>query len=283
MGTETRLLRRSRSDRTLAGVCGGLAAYFEIHPAIFRVAFVVLTLLGGAGVLIYLAAILVMPDDGQEDSIATAVLRRRRDRPLLLIVLGLVDARDRLAALGTATLPRGDVWLVLLVAGGVILWIALGVVREGALAALRRIGVAAGSIVAVLLVVAAIFVAVFDVHLRYGVEDRRYVVDEPAGPARRVPARRRRPASSTCARSACRPARRASPRASTSAPARDRPRRRRRCACAPRRRLGRRRRARATWSRAGTSRSGASPRPAPACSCSTPHVGVGTVQIRAVR
>jgi phage shock protein C len=40
-------LRRSRSDRTLAGVCGGLAAYFELHPAVFRVAFVVLTLMGG--------------------------------------------------------------------------------------------------------------------------------------------------------------------------------------------------------------------------------------------
>src|SRR5918996_4159947 len=59
---EARQLRRSRSDRTLAGVCGGLAAYFEIHPAVFRVAFVVLTLLGGAGVLIYLAAAAVSED-----------------------------------------------------------------------------------------------------------------------------------------------------------------------------------------------------------------------------
>ena len=42
-------LQRSRSDRMLAGVSGGLASYFEIHPAFFRVGFVVLTLLGGAG------------------------------------------------------------------------------------------------------------------------------------------------------------------------------------------------------------------------------------------
>ena len=178
MGTETRLLRRSRSDRTLAGVCGGLAAYFEIHPAIFRVAFVVLTLLGGAGLAIYLAAILVMPDEGQEDSIATTALRPRRDRPLLLILVGLVTLVIG-SLLSEATLPWGDVWLVLLVAGGVILWIALGVVREGALTARRRIGVAAGSIVAMLLVAAAIFFAVFDVHLRYGVGDRRYAVTSP--------------------------------------------------------------------------------------------------------
>ena len=49
---ETRRLERSHSDRMLAGVSGGLARYFEIHPAIFRVGFVVLTLLGGAGLLI---------------------------------------------------------------------------------------------------------------------------------------------------------------------------------------------------------------------------------------
>ena len=74
----------------LAGVSGGLARYFEIHPAVFRVGFVVLTLLGGAGILIYLAAALVMPDEGKEDSVATAALRDRRDRPWPLIGLGLL-------------------------------------------------------------------------------------------------------------------------------------------------------------------------------------------------
>lgn len=178
MGTETRLLRRSRADRTLAGVCAGLAAYFEIHPAIFRVAFVVLTLLGGAGLAIYLAAILVMPDEGQDDSIATSVLRARRDRPLVLIVLGVLTVAIG-SMLSEATLPWGDVWLILLVAGGVILWITLGVVREGAHTARRRLGVAAGSIVAVMLVAIAIFSAVLDVHFRYGLEDRRYAVSNP--------------------------------------------------------------------------------------------------------
>ncbi len=78
---ETRLLQRSRSDRMVAGVAGGLARYFDIHPAVFRVGFVVLTLLGGAGILIYAVAALVMPDEGKKDSIATAALRNRRDRP----------------------------------------------------------------------------------------------------------------------------------------------------------------------------------------------------------
>ena len=97
---EIRRLQRSRSDRMLAGVSGGLARYFEIHPAVFRVGFVVLTLLGGAGILIYAAAALVMPDEGKEDSIATAALRDRRDRPWPLIGLGL------LAVAGAVLLSR---------------------------------------------------------------------------------------------------------------------------------------------------------------------------------
>ncbi len=79
---EVRRLQRSRSDRMLAGVSGGLARYFEIHPAVFRVGFVVLTLLGGAGILIYAAAALVIPDEGKEDSIATAALRNTARPPV---------------------------------------------------------------------------------------------------------------------------------------------------------------------------------------------------------
>lgn len=178
MGTETRLLRRSRSDRTLAGVCGGLAAYFEIHAAIFRVAFVVLTLLGSAGIPIYAVAILVMPDEGNEDSIATAVLRRRRDRPLPLVALGVLAVAAGVA-LSSVTLPRGDAWLVLLVAGGVLMWITLGVAKEGAGTWRRRFGIAAGSILSLLLVGLAIFVAVIDVHVHHGIDGRSYAVASP--------------------------------------------------------------------------------------------------------
>src|SRR5262249_10297539 len=83
-------LERSRSDRMLAGVCGGLARYFDINPAFYRVGFVVLTLLGGAGIIVYGAAALVIPDEGEQDSIASAALRNRRDRPWPLIGLALI-------------------------------------------------------------------------------------------------------------------------------------------------------------------------------------------------
>src|SRR3954449_7993413 len=58
-----RRLTRSSSDRVLGGVAGGLGRYFDIDPIIFRLGFVVLTLAGGAGVLGYAAAWLLVPAD----------------------------------------------------------------------------------------------------------------------------------------------------------------------------------------------------------------------------
>ena len=190
---EVRRLERSRSDRMLAGVSGGLARYFEIHPAVFRVGFVVLTLLGGAGILIYAAAALVIPDEGKEDSIATAALRNRRDRPWPLIGLGLLAVAGAIL-LSRATLwPDGDSWWLFLVAGVVILWLTRnpsdgGTTEAKELAAsdsrrmrrlFRGIGITLATLVALLAIAVAVFVAVFDVHPGRGIGDRQYVVTTP--------------------------------------------------------------------------------------------------------
>ncbi len=220
---EARQLRRSRSDRTLAGVCGGLAAYFEIHPAVFRVAFVVLTLMGGAGIPIYLAAALVMPDEGKEDSFAAAALRRRRHRPWLLIALGLVAVvAARGCSRSSPVWRAGDAWalparrrrprpLAHLVCGR---GRPLGAGCAGS-------GSSVASVAVLLLVLVAAFLATFDVHLGDGVDERTFApasVDDLRGeyvlgigelvldlrarrvPARRDPARRarRRRAGSAC-------------------------------------------------------------------------------------
>ena len=55
-------LCRSRSNRTLAGVCAGIAEYYGWDPTLMRVAWIVLTLLGGSGILLYLIMWLVMPE-----------------------------------------------------------------------------------------------------------------------------------------------------------------------------------------------------------------------------
>jgi phage shock protein PspC (stress-responsive transcriptional regulator) len=189
----TKRLERSRSDRMLAGVCGGLARYFDIHPAVYRVGFVVLTLLGGAGILIYAAAVLVIPKEGKEDSVATAALRNRRDRPWPLIGLALVAVAIA-SLLARATLwPHGDAWIVLLLGGALILWITRreaapsATTADGAALAaedsrrMRRlvkgILIAFGTILALVLVAAAVAAAAFHVRLSHGVGDRSYVVE----------------------------------------------------------------------------------------------------------
>src|SRR3954465_4072747 len=60
---EPRQLKRSSTDRVLGGVCGGLGAYLGVDPVVVRVGAVVLALFGGAGLLFYLAAWLLVPSD----------------------------------------------------------------------------------------------------------------------------------------------------------------------------------------------------------------------------
>jgi phage shock protein PspC (stress-responsive transcriptional regulator) len=61
-----RRLYRSRGDRVLAGVCGGIARYFNVDPVLVRVGAVALVFLGGAGLLAYIAAVLLIPNEGED-------------------------------------------------------------------------------------------------------------------------------------------------------------------------------------------------------------------------
>jgi len=54
-------LYRSATDKVIAGVCGGLASYFKIDPAIVRLAFLVFALAGGASILLYIVLWLAVP------------------------------------------------------------------------------------------------------------------------------------------------------------------------------------------------------------------------------
>jgi len=82
-------LRRSRSDRRIAGVCGGLGRHLNIDPTVLRVVFVVLALFGGAGLLVYLAAVLIVPDDDSEHAV---IAMSPSSRNVALIVVGAVGA-----------------------------------------------------------------------------------------------------------------------------------------------------------------------------------------------
>ncbi len=56
-------LYRSRTDRMLGGVCAGLGEYLDIDPTLVRVAWVVISLLGGAGLLAYILCWIIIPEE----------------------------------------------------------------------------------------------------------------------------------------------------------------------------------------------------------------------------
>lgn len=74
-----RPLRRSRHSRMLAGVAGGLAEYFDLDVALVRVGIVVLTVMGGLGVPLYVAAWLLVPEDGTDHTVADELLDHLHD------------------------------------------------------------------------------------------------------------------------------------------------------------------------------------------------------------
>jgi phage shock protein PspC (stress-responsive transcriptional regulator) len=59
----TRKLYRSRTNRQVGGVCGGLAEHFNVDATLIRVLFVVLGISGGVGILIYLAMWIMVPEE----------------------------------------------------------------------------------------------------------------------------------------------------------------------------------------------------------------------------
>lgn len=65
MAGEYRKLYRSRKERMIAGVCGGLGEYFGIDPTLVRLLFVIGTLFGGPGLLAYLIMLIVVPEEPQ--------------------------------------------------------------------------------------------------------------------------------------------------------------------------------------------------------------------------
>jgi phage shock protein C len=74
----TKRLYRIKDGRIVAGVCAGLAAHFGIDAILVRLAFAVSTLFGGLGILLYLCAWIVIPDETDGTSIAESFVGKRR-------------------------------------------------------------------------------------------------------------------------------------------------------------------------------------------------------------
>jgi phage shock protein PspC (stress-responsive transcriptional regulator) len=76
---QARKLTRNTSDKVIAGVASGLANYFGIDPVLTRIAFIVLTFVGGSGLLLYLLLWLFLPARSGAPSAGESVLRRTGD------------------------------------------------------------------------------------------------------------------------------------------------------------------------------------------------------------
>ena len=96
-----RVVRRSRSDRVIAGVCGGVGRYLGVDPVLLRIAFIILALANGLGVIAYVVCWVAIPEERPDQPSAPAPQGRREMGRLVLggslVVLGLVLLLDRLA------------------------------------------------------------------------------------------------------------------------------------------------------------------------------------------
>ena len=133
----TNRLYRSTTDKVIGGVCGGLGDYLNIDPVIVRIAFVLLAVFGGSGVLVYIILWIVIPEQkyfigteinesgdakAETDSIVDPVASNRKKNSSLiagiaLIAFGLLFLADRLIPMYNLW----DFWPLLLVVAGVLL------------------------------------------------------------------------------------------------------------------------------------------------------------------
>jgi phage shock protein PspC (stress-responsive transcriptional regulator) len=115
-----RLRRTTGPDKKVAGVAGGLARHLDVDPLILRVALVVLVFFGGAGLIIYVACWLLVPEDGA----ARAPFNfDDRTRTVALVIAGVVAA---LALIGDTMGGYGFPWPLAILAVIVLLVVAFG-------------------------------------------------------------------------------------------------------------------------------------------------------------
>ncbi len=65
-GDNMKKLYKSRNERVISGVCGGIAEYFEVDPVLIRVLFVLFFFFGGSAILAYIIGIIIIPDSPVE-------------------------------------------------------------------------------------------------------------------------------------------------------------------------------------------------------------------------
>ncbi len=116
---ESSPLFRSLTNRKVAGVAGGLGEYFGVDPILFRIAFVVLAIGGGSGILIYLVMWLIVPERSEGSPISQSAQKPFAGAAILGVVFIIVGT---IALLNTVAPHLGQYfWPVTFVIGGLAL------------------------------------------------------------------------------------------------------------------------------------------------------------------
>lgn len=115
-----RLRRTTGPDKKVAGVAGGLARHLDVDPLILRVALVVLVFFGGAGLIVYAACWLLVPEDGDDRAPFNF---DDRTRTVALVLAGVIAT---LALVGDTMGGYGFPWPLALIAIVVLLVVVLG-------------------------------------------------------------------------------------------------------------------------------------------------------------
>jgi phage shock protein C len=115
------VLRRSKNDSVIGGVCGGLGAYFGIDPVVFRIVFVLLALAGASGVLIYIVGWIAIPEEGTDTSAISSAPRKTGEGHVPQLLIGAALVAVGAIILFDELLPGFDefIWPLALIAIGV--------------------------------------------------------------------------------------------------------------------------------------------------------------------
>lgn len=94
--TSRKKLARSQTHRMIAGVCGGFADYFNLDPTLVRIVWILLSLVNGIGILVYIAALVLMPEESAGTSAEKKEANKIRSESagmvvgIILISVGLI-------------------------------------------------------------------------------------------------------------------------------------------------------------------------------------------------
>ena len=124
MVEKSKRLYRSKSDRFISGVCGGIAEYFEIDSNIVRIIFVILSFTGGIGIILYIAGLIILTENPSEDEVSPKKTNSSLIIGLVLIVIGgifLLREVGMFHYFNLFDVSFSTVWGILLIGIGIIL------------------------------------------------------------------------------------------------------------------------------------------------------------------